>query len=124
MDPPSEETQTIESRKRPGFSLFPLRFRKDSSAASSAGSLERTQSKHHDDVFDGVTAPPIHNQAMDYLSVSTCLEWKKAHKKVKNHAQVPPLPGAHLLKALNGRDHVCCCSHTFFCIMRANHIMR
>jgi len=123
MDPPSEEVQTLESRKRPGFSLFPLRFRKDSSAASSPSPLERTVTKHHYAVPDEVTPLSIHTQSMDYLSVNTCLEWKKAHKKVKNHAQVPPLPGAHLLKALNGRDHVCCRPHTFFCITMANHIM-
>jgi len=119
MDPPSEEAQILESRQRP----VSLRFRKDSSAASNPGPLERTMTKHHDAVPDGVTPLPIHTQSMDYLSVDTCLEWKKAHKKVKNHAQVPPLPAAYLLKALNGRDHVCCRPHTFFCITRANHIM-
>jgi hypothetical protein len=123
MDPPSEEAQTLESRKRPGFSLFPLRSRKDSSAASHPGPFERTMTKHHDAVPDGVTPLPIHTQSMDYLSVNTCLEWKKAHKKVKKHAQVPPLPGAYQLKVLNGRDHVCCRPHAFFCITRANHIM-
>jgi len=110
MEPPSEEAQALESRQRP----VSLRFRKDSSAASNPSPLQRTMTKHHDAVPDGATPLPIHTQSMDYLSVDICLEWKKAHKKVNNHAQVPPLPAAYLLKALNGRDHVCCRPHTFF----------
>jgi hypothetical protein len=43
---------------------------------------------------------------MDFLSLNTCLEWKKAHKKVKKHSKVPPLPGANMIEGLNGRDHV------------------
>ncbi len=45
------------------------------------------------------------SQGMVYLSLNTCLEWKRAHKKVKKRDKVPPLPGAHMLEGLSDRDH-------------------
>ena len=44
--------------------------------------------------------------SMEYISMNTCLEWKKAHKKVKKHSKVPPLPGTNMLEGLKERDHV------------------
>lgn len=42
----------------------------------------------------------------EYLSLNTCIEWKKTHKKVKKSTKLPPLPGAYILEDLNTRDHV------------------
>lgn len=53
-----------------------------------------------------ISAPEESSTNMDFLSLNTCLEWKKAHKKIKNSKKVPPLPGANMIEGLNGRDHV------------------
>jgi hypothetical protein len=53
-----------------------------------------------------IAVPPEDSPSMEYLSVNTCIEWKKAHKKIKKQSKVPPLPGAHLMEDLKDRDHV------------------
>ncbi len=49
-------------------------------------------------------------QSAPHLSVAAVLDWKKAHKKSKKNARVPPVRGADLLDKCNGRDHVRMCS--------------
>lgn len=95
----STETKSPKTQKRfGGFSLFPTR----------SGTVHTNSSQNDDD-----RQPPgeliAHQSASpttDYLSLNTCLEWKKAHKKVKKASRVPPLPGANIIESLRGRDHV------------------
>jgi len=51
-------------------------------------------------------SPDPASQGSEYLSLTTCIEWRKAHKKVKKHSKVPPLPGNNMLEGLKERDHV------------------
>lgn len=95
----STETKSPETQKRfGGFSLFPTR----------SETVHTTFSQREDDRSDSRELPE--RQATppttDYLSINTCLEWKKAHKKVKKASRVPPLPGANIIESLRGRDHV------------------
>ena len=119
-----EEVQLPQkSQKRlGGFTLFPTRSRNGSlpnpSKPEAPLPMERTFLRDEDAVPR--TIPPFSNSAetvaalpeplyssMEYISMNTCLEWKKAHKKVKKHSKVPPLPGANMLEGLKERDHVC-----------------
>lgn len=70
--------------------------------------VSRVTSRAPSVISSNATLPPMelgNVDGMDYLSINTCLEWKKAHKKVKKHSLVPPLPGASLLEDLKDRDH-------------------
>ncbi|RFU24317.1 hypothetical protein B7463_g12025, partial [Scytalidium lignicola] len=123
-----EETkQEIENqpKKRGGFTLFPARTRLN---LGPQPELVRPNTSHtiknipasNDAVSIRPSLPSLSNSAgiispiadgessasLEYLSMNTCMEWKKAHKKVKKHSKVPPLPGAHMLKGLNDRDHI------------------
>lgn len=102
------------SRRAPGFSLFPTKSRSGSLATSAKKhAAERTM------INEGAvprTIPSIPTEillesdltdaSMEHLSLEACLEWKRIHKKVKKQSKIPPLPGAHLLESLSGRDHV------------------
>jgi hypothetical protein len=108
-----------------GLSLFPnktpdgssLTLRPDTARKTEKNFFSRDRSHSMDSVPR--STPPLPSNAsimtsplesspnMDFLSLNTCLEWKKAHKKVKKHSKVPPLPGANAIEPLNGRDHVC-----------------
>jgi hypothetical protein len=108
-------------KRMTGFTLFPTRtpngLLANSSKPNTTRPTETTFLHDDDDVPRTVppfsnsisTSPPIPDSSpsMEYLSMNTCLEWKKAHKKVKKHSKVPPLPGANMLEGLNDRDHVC-----------------
>jgi hypothetical protein len=114
----SEQVQAPPKKRLGGFSLFPSRTRTGSTPNNNTvTSLERTSTTSTEDTVprsippfsSGSGAAPAlgdPSQSIDYLSMNTCLEWKRAHKKVKKQ-KVPPLPGAELLEGLNDRDHVC-----------------
>jgi hypothetical protein len=111
----SEPPLRPKSQKRNGgFSLFPTR-----NWNSQRRSLEKTTTNNDDVPRSAVRSsmssstpslPPLPDQpqtpSFEYLSLNTCLEWKKAHKKVKKNTKVPPLPGAHMLEDLDNRDHI------------------
>ncbi|KAH8815557.1 hypothetical protein F5884DRAFT_182287 [Xylogone sp. PMI_703] len=120
-----EEVENLP-KKRSGFSLFPTRSRVNSEGPQPEFVRPSTSHTVKDaPVFSDAASkrpslPSLSNSAgivrslaetdnsssMEYLSMNTCMEWKKAHKKVKKHSKVPPLPGAHLLERLKERDHV------------------
>ncbi|KAK0102741.1 hypothetical protein ONS95_006339 [Cadophora gregata] len=80
-----------------GFSLFPSRSRHEASPKQSrinVPSIPRTPSLISDD------APNL-----EYISLNTCLEWKKANKKVKKQANIPPLLSVTMMEELGERDH-------------------
>ncbi|KAH6693332.1 hypothetical protein BKA61DRAFT_714272 [Leptodontidium sp. MPI-SDFR-AT-0119] len=89
------ETPTSKPNKRiGGFLLFPTRSRNEASSH---------QSRVHD-----VSVPPIPQvtaQNLEYISLNTCLEWKRANKKVKKQANVPPLLSPGVMEELSERDH-------------------
>lgn len=91
--------ETKPSKRGIGFSLFPTRSRHESSAP---------RRRIHD--FSVPQSPSLSSgavtQNLEYISLNTCLEWKKANKKVKKHANVPPLLSVGLMEELSGRDHV------------------
>ncbi|KAH7400296.1 hypothetical protein BKA64DRAFT_642452 [Cadophora sp. MPI-SDFR-AT-0126] len=94
-----EITQEPKPSKRGiGFSLFPTRSSHEPSVH---------QKRIHDvsvpkspSVLSATVAPNL-----EYISLNTCLEWKKANKKVKKHANVPPLLSATMMEELSRRDH-------------------
>lgn len=116
----SEPAVRPKSQKRTGgFSLFPSRnwsSQRRSSIEKSTTSEENVPRSLNRSSMSSSTpslpALPDQHQSQspsfEYLSLNTCLEWKKAHKKVKKNSkvQVPPLPGAHMLEDLKGRDHI------------------
>ncbi|KAG0650429.1 Serine threonine-kinase Nek7 [Hyphodiscus hymeniophilus] len=114
-----------KSQKRlGGFSLFPSKTRGSppSPRPETAQPSEKnffSRERNHSSASVPRSIPPLPGNAsvvssspadefpnMDFLSVNTCLEWKKAHKKVKKHSMVPPLPGQSAIEPLSGRDHV------------------
>ena len=126
---PEELNIPAKSQKRVGgFSLFPNKTRVGS-ALSSGPETARTAEKsffsrdrNNSSASVPRSTPTLPSNAsivslptptfdaspnMDFLSVNTCLEWKKAHKKVKKHSKIPPLPGQNAIDPLAGRDHVC-----------------
>jgi hypothetical protein len=115
-DPPVLHNSQQRSQ---GFSLFPT---KTSSSQPLPSTVEAPVAKvptHHerpmtrsDSISNGSvsTVPTNHYsayQSAGHLSLAGVLEWKKAHKKSKKNARVPPVRGADLLDKLNNRDHVC-----------------
>lgn len=116
----SEPLARPKSQKRAGgFSLFPSRNwssqRRSSIEKSTTSEDNVPRSLNRSSMSSSAPSlPPLPDQhqpqtaSFEYLSLNTCLEWKKAHKKVKKNSkvQVPPLPGAHMLEDLNGRDHI------------------
>ncbi|PVH79310.1 hypothetical protein DL98DRAFT_632606 [Cadophora sp. DSE1049] len=90
--------ETKPSKRGIGFSLFPSRSRNEPSS-------------HHTRVHDLSLpkSPSLSSAAvvpnLEYISLNTCLEWKKANKKVKKHANVPPLLSVAMMEELSGRDH-------------------
>ena len=125
---------TKSSKRLGGFSLFPsksragspLMVRPETARPVERNFFSRDRNPSTTSVpLSGSTLPsnasitssnsPEASQNMDFLSLDTCLEWKKAHKKVKKHTQVPPLPGQYEIEPLHGRDHVC--PHLLLCIL-------
>jgi hypothetical protein len=116
---PSEPVIRPKSQKRPGgFSLFPSR---NWSNATSSRPIDKSKNEatprslaRSSISSSAPSLPTASNQSQwqpqspsfEYLSLNTCLEWKRAHKKVKKSSKVPPLPGAHMLEDLNDRDHI------------------
>ena len=101
--PTTDETpQEAKSSKRGiGFSLFPTRSRNGSSAPPRR--IHDVSVPQSPSLSSAAMAP-----SLEYISLNTCLEWKKANKKVKKHASVPPLLSVELMEELSGRDHVSC----------------
>jgi hypothetical protein len=99
------------SKRGFGFSLFPTKLRND---ANSLHEISRPSTQHESnpppysssDTASSVSYLPEHGPSIEYLSLNTCLEWKRANKKIKKNQKLPPLPGAHRLKGLSDRDHV------------------
>ena len=89
--PQTARTETTYSRRADAVPHHPV-HRSTTSISSNTGS--------------GSFFPGSSTSNAEYLSLGTCLEWKKAHKKVKKHSKVPALPGANQLGDLKGRDHV------------------
>lgn len=99
------------SKRGFGFSLFPTKLRNDPTSLHEI-SRPSTQHEHNpppyssSDTVSSVSYLPEHGPSIEYLSLNTCLEWKRANKKIKKNQKLPPLPGAHRLKGLSDRDHV------------------
>jgi hypothetical protein len=99
------------SKRGFGFSLFPTKLRNDS---NSHVEISRPSTQHeanpppysNSDTASTMSYLPEHGPSIEYLSLNTCLEWKRANKKIKKSQKLPPLPGAHRLKGLSDRDHV------------------
>lgn len=94
-----------------GFSLFPTKFRNDSNSPREISRPSTQQDSNpppysSSDTASSVSYLPEHGPSIEYLSLNTCLEWKRANKKIKKNQKLPPLPGAHRLKGLSDRDHV------------------
>ena len=126
---PNELNVPSKSQKRlGGFSLFPSKTREASPLPQSSEAIRPAEKKFFGrDRNNSTASVPRSNTSLpsnagilsspaeaspggknlDFLSLNTCLEWKKAHKKVKKSSQVPPLPGAESIEGLKGRDHVC-----------------
>lgn len=120
--PVEEQLRPKSSKRGMGFSLFPMKSksnRDDTPPIPNSGRpLDKISSPSHDSErrsirssisgFTGIDNSSLSDPAsgFEYLSLNTCLEWKKAHKKVKKASKVPPLPGAYMLDSLNDRDHV------------------
>lgn len=114
----SEEVQVPpKSQKRMGgFSLFPTRSRQaeplrpepmDNPPSYNSADSRGSVSSYSNSTPRGPGTPDVPSPLIEYyLSLNTCMEWKKAHKKVKKHSKVPPLPGANMLEGLKDRDHV------------------
>jgi hypothetical protein len=101
------------SKRGFGFSLFPNKLRSDSNPHVET---IRSSTQHeaipppysNSETASTVSYRPEHGPSIEYLSLNTCLEWKRANKKVKKNQRLPPLPGEDRLKGLRNRDHVCC----------------
>jgi hypothetical protein len=99
------------SKRGFGFSLFPGKNRNDSTHSLE---ISRPSTRHENapppysnsDTASTVSWLPEHGPSIEYLSLNTCLEWKRANKKTKKNQKLPPLPGANRLKGLSDRDHV------------------
>jgi hypothetical protein len=94
-----------------GFSLFPTKFRNDSNSPHEISRPSTQQDSNpppysSSDTASSLSYLPEHGPSIEYLSLNTCLEWKRANKKIKKNQKLPPLPGAHRLKGLSDRDHV------------------
>jgi hypothetical protein len=99
------------SKRGFGFSLFPTKHRNVSNTELETSRPSTQQDSVHppyssSDTASTVSWLPEHGPGIEYLSLNTCLEWKRANKKVKKNQKLPPLPGAHRLKGLSDRDHV------------------
>jgi hypothetical protein len=112
-----EEVQVPpKSQKRMGgFSLFPTKSRTAEPArpeiteqppAYNSNDARRSVSSYSNRTAMPSVSPDPASQSTEYLSLTTCIEWRKAHKKVKKHSKVPPLPGNNMLEGLKNRDHV------------------
>ncbi|KAG4444151.1 hypothetical protein IFR05_000380 [Cadophora sp. M221] len=89
-----ESPTTKPSKRIGGFSLFPTRSRNESSSHQ-----RRTRD---------ISVPPVpqpRTQNLEYISLNTCLEWKRANKKVKKQASIPPLLSPGVMEELSERDH-------------------
>ena len=123
-DPPSyhfspEDIQVPpKSQKRPqGLSLFPsathpppVPLAPVAIPAMKTSTLNDNAVAHSESIPQNAALPVLEHlndraYSAEYLSLTTALEWKKAHK-VKKHAKVPSLPGSDLLAGLKDRDHV------------------
>lgn len=111
-----DPSQWNSSKHNGGISLFPTskwssahsRRSSDRAYADNSAPLSAARSSI---TSNTIIAPPLPDHrsviaGVGYLSIDTCIEWKRTHKKVKKNAKIPPLPGAHTLDDLNGRDHV------------------
>lgn len=98
------------SKRGFGFSLFPTKLRHNSNPHMETF---RPSTSHeavpppytNSDTASTMSYLPEHGPSIEYLSLNTCLEWKRANKKVKKNQKLPPLPGEHRLKGLRDRDH-------------------
>jgi len=101
------------SKRGFGFSLFPTKTKlRNDSTTHFETSRPPTQHEaspppySNSDTASTMSYLPEHGPNIEYLSLNTCLEWKRANKKIKKNQKLPPLPGAHRLKGLSDRDHV------------------
>lgn len=114
-DPPLFHSPQKRSQ---GFSLFPTKTSNsqlppstvDVPVAKAPTYHERPMTRSDSFSNDSVSTVPTNQysayQSAGPLSLAGVLEWKKAHKKSKKNARVPPVRGADLLDKLNNRDHV------------------
>ncbi|CAG8949741.1 hypothetical protein HYFRA_00004061 [Hymenoscyphus fraxineus] len=119
----NSQKQPDDDSSRPGHSISRASSRNSSSIYSmptsrSTYSTETklpiiSKSQKRFGIFSSrsVSAPvliggPVANSPQDFLSVDTCLQWKKAYKKTKKSSKVPPLPGANIIETMRGRDHI------------------
>jgi hypothetical protein len=101
-----------------GLSLFPTNSSKSQATPHTIDIPFEKASTYRDNSLarsdsisnNSVSTVPTHiyntSQSAKQLSLAAVLEWKKAHKKSKKKARVPPVRGADLLDKLNDRDHV------------------
>lgn len=101
------------TKRQTGFSLFPPATPKTSPSLPNLFKTTSNAPAHYEKLqprpthlLQNQTISSMETPFSDYLSLNTALEWKRAHKKVKKHSKVPPLPGVHLLEELKDRDHV------------------
>jgi hypothetical protein len=99
------------SKRGFGFSVFapkPVIVAHPNRAVSRPSTAHQDSHPAHSssDTASMVSWAPEHGPGIEYLSLNTCLEWKRANKKIKKNQKLPPLPGAHRLKGLSDRDHV------------------
>lgn len=105
-------------RRFGGFGIFPSKTREESAippiadkppSYNDAASVRPMSALSSSTALGprSATSPSAFSDIIEYyLPINTCIEWKKAHKKVKKHSKVPPLPGANMLTGLKDRDHV------------------
>jgi len=101
-----------------GFSLFPTMTTNSQPLPSSVDLPVAKAPTYHDHPLtrsDSISNNSVSTVPSDQystyqfarqLSLAAVLEWKRAHKKSKKNARVPPVRGADLLDRLNDRDHV------------------
>jgi hypothetical protein len=109
--------QTTQKRSQ-GFSLFPTKTTNNQPPPSTVDLPVAKAPTYHDRPLtrsDSISNNSVSTVPTDQysiyqfarqLSLAAVLEWKRAHKKSKKNARVPPVRGADLLDKLNDRDHV------------------
>lgn len=114
----AEDSLPPKSHKRiGGFSLFPNKSRNgehtNSEIVESPPAYNRSKSRDTTSSYSTSTAAPLtfSDTTSEYLSMTICAEWRKAHKSVKKKSKVPPLPGSGILEPLRERDHVSSSTH-------------
>jgi hypothetical protein len=116
---PEDSPLPHNSQKRStGLSLFPTKTNENpappptafiptaSTPTHNGSSVARSDSFSTNSALHVPTYLNYGTQSVEHLSLAAALEWKKAHKKSKKSARVPPVQGAHLLNELKHRDHV------------------